>query len=382
MKILVAGGGTAGHISPVLAIIASIRKLNKEAEILFVCSGKDFELDLLKKNNINYKIIPTGKYRRYGRGKFVELIDVKTQILNVKDFGRTIKGYKYSRKIIKQFKPDVIFLKGGHVSLPVGLAASRMNVPYVIHESDIVMGKANKALSKKASAIAVSFPVEAYRDIKNTKIYFTGNPVRPEFYINSDLKPKAITEQKPNIMIFAGSQGAESINNVLFENIELLLKNFDVLHIAGRAGVERARFVKHRLPKELKKSYETYDFLSDEMVAAYKWADIVVARAGMNSLSELAALSKPSIIIPLASSTNNHQFKNADYLAKQGAVRMLLQSDLEGKRLINEISKLASDQKAMSYLSTSIHKFFRPNASTAIAELILKLGIGINKKEV
>jgi len=366
----------------VLAIIASIRKLNKEAEVLFVCSGKDFELDLLKKNNINYKIIPTGKYRRYGRGKFVELIDVKTQILNVKDFGRTIKGYKYSRKIIKQFKPDVIFLKGGHVSLPVGLAASRMNVPYVIHESDIVMGKANKVLSKKASAIAVSFPVEAYRDIKNTKIYFTGNPVRPEFYINAELKPKLKKEQKANIMIFAGSQGAESINNVVFENIELLLKNFDVLHIAGRAGVERARFVKHRLPKELKKSYETYDFLSDEMVAAYKWADIVVARAGMNSLSELAALSKPSIIIPLASSTNNHQFKNADYLAKQGAVRMLLQSDLEGKRLVNEISKLASDQKAMSYLSTSIHKFFRPNASTAIAELILKLGIGINKKEV
>lgn len=381
MKILVAGGGTAGHISPVLAVIASIRKLNKEAEILFVCSGKDFEIDLLKKNNISYKIIPTGKFRRYGRGKFAELIDVKTQIQNIKDLGRTVGGYNYSRKIIKQFKPDAIFLKGGHVSLPVGLAASRMNVPYVIHESDIVMGKANKLLSKKASAIAVSFPVEAYKDVNNPKMYFTGNPVRPEFYINAELKPKLKKEQKPNIMIFAGSQGAESINNVLFENIELILKNFDVLHIAGQAGVERARFVKHRLPKELKKSYEPYGFLSDEMVAAYKWADIVVSRAGMNSLSELAALSKPSIIIPLAGSTNNHQFKNANYLAKQGAVRVLLQSDLEGKRLVNEISKLASDHEAMSYLSTSIHKFFKPNSSTAIAELILSLGINRNKKE-
>jgi len=335
-----------------------------------VCSGKQFEIDLLKKSGINYKIIPSGKFRRYGRG-IKEFADFKTQFQNIKDLSKTLGGYRYSRKIIKQFKPDVVFIKGGHVGLPVGIAAARMKIPYIIHESDAVMGKANSLISKKASVVAVSFPVEAYSNVSNPNLYFTGNPVRPEYYVNSAEGSKKPKEQKPNILIFAGSQGAEAINSMVFENIELILKSFDVLHITGEAGVERARFIKHRLPRELKKSYEPHAFLSEEMVAAYKWSDIVIARAGMNSLSEIAAMSKPSIIIPLPGSTNNHQYKNAQYLAKQGAVRMLDQSKIEGKRLINEISKLAGDKDAMRYLSNSIHKFFKPEASTDLAKIIL-----------
>ncbi len=359
-----------------LAVIASIRKLDQDAEILFVCSGKEFEIDLLKKSGINYKIIPSGKFRRYGRG-LKELIDFKTQLQNIKDLSKTLSGYKYSRKIIKQFKPDVVFIKGGHVGLPIGIAAARLKIPYIIHESDAVMGKANSLLSKKASVVAVSFPVEAYSQVSNPNLYFTGNPVRPEYYVNSTEGLEKPKEQKPNIFIFAGSQGAEAINSMVFENIELILKSFDVLHITGESGVERARFIKHRLPKELKKSYEPHGFLSDEMVAAYKWSDIVVARAGMNSLSEIAAMSKPAIIIPLPSSTNNHQFKNAEFLAKQGAIRMLDQSKIEGKGLVNEISKLANDGKAMNYLSSSIHKFFKPEAGTDLAKIIIAVA---NKK--
>ncbi len=373
MKILVAGGGSAGHISPVLAVIASIRKLNPEAEILFVCSGKSQEVSLLKGAGVNYKIIPSGKFRRYGRGYLREAIDIKTQIQNASDLGKTLRGYSYAKRIIKDFKPDVIFIKGGYVGVPVGRAAAKLKVPYIIHESDVVMGKANKMLSKKATAIAVSFPVEAYADVKNSNLYFTGNPVRPEYYINSDIKAKAKKEQKPNIMVFAGSQGAEFINEMIFENIELFLKNFDLLHITGEQGIERARVVRHRLPAEYKKAYEPYGFLTDEMIAAYNWADIVVARAGMNSLSEIAALSKPSIIIPLPTSTNNHQLKNAQYLVKLGAVRMFEQSDLGGVRLINELSKLINDPKSMEYLKTSIHKFFKPNAATDLARIVIGL---------
>jgi len=373
MKILVAGGGTAGHISPALAVIASIQKLNPNAEILFVCSGKDFEVDLLDDSGIKYKVIPAGKFRRYGRGVLRESVDLKTQIQNIKDLGKTIKGYNYSRKIIKQFKPDAVFIKGGHVGLPIGMAASKLGVPYVVHESDAVMGKANKILSKKASAIAVSFPVEAYAEITNPRLYFTGNPVRPEYYIGADAKPKSKLEQKPNIMVFAGSQGAESINDIVFDNIELLLKNFNILHIAGDRGIERARVVRHRLPAELKRNYEVYGFLTDEMIAAYNWSDIIVSRAGMNSLSEIAALSKPAIIIPLPSSTNNHQMKNAAYLANHGSIRLLKQDDAMGMGLINEISKLSSDRDAMSYLAQSIHKLFKPHASSDLAKIVLSL---------
>jgi UDP-N-acetylglucosamine--N-acetylmuramyl-(pentapeptide) pyrophosphoryl-undecaprenol N-acetylglucosamine transferase len=378
MKILVAGGGTAGHISPVLAVIASIRELNPDTEILFVCSGKDYEIELLKKSKIDFKIIQSGKYRRYGRGFIKEALDIKTQAQNVRDLGRTLRGYSYAKKIIKDFKPDVIFIKGGYVAVPVGRAASSLGIPYIIHESDSVMGKANTMLSKKASAIAVSFPKEAYKDVDSERIYFTGNPVRPEYYVAADRKVAHHKEQKPNILIIGGSQGAESINQTVFDNIELFTKNFDVLHITGEQGIERARYMRHKLPKELKKSYEPHGFLANEMVAAYNWSDIVVSRAGMNSLCEIAALSKPAIIIPLESSANNHQVKNAEFLAGHGAIRILRQQEVEGVRLVNDISKLWTDKSAMQYLSESIHKLFKPEASVNIAKIILAIA---TKKE-
>ncbi len=336
---------------------------------------------MLKHSGVNYKSIPSGKFRRYGRGKFREITDFKTQALNATDILKTIKGYSYSRKIIKQFRPDVVFIKGGHVGLPVGLAAAHLNIPYVIHESDVVMGKANSILSKRASAIAVSFPKSAYHIENTSKLYFTGNPVRPEYYIAAEPIAKKSDEQKPNIMIFAGSQGAEFINNLVFDNIELLTKNFNILHIAGKQGIERARVIKHRLLTEYRRSYDPHGFLTGEMLAAYRWSDIVVARAGMNSISELAALSKPSIVIPLPSSTNQHQLKNAQYLARHGAVRLLLQDDLQGVRLINEISKLASDQSSMQYLANTIHKFFNPDASISLAKIIINLAAK-NKRPV
>ena len=171
-------------------------------------------------------------------------------------------------------------------------------------------------------------------------------------------------------MIFAGSQGAESINANVFENAELLAKNFHILHITGEQGIELGRVVRHKMTKELQKYYEPVDFLANDMIAAYNWADIVVSRAGMNSLCELAALSKPAIVIPLPSSTNAHQLKNAQYLAKQGAIRLFEQKDLKGLALVNEISKLADDKQALSYLGESLHKFFRPSAALDIARLI------------
>lgn len=376
MKILVAGGGTAGHISPVLAVIASIRKLDKNAEILFVCSGKPNELSLLNESGINYRVIPSGKYRRYGRGFFAEAIDLRTQAKNIKDIGMVFRGYSYSKKIIKEFKPDVVFIKGGYVGLPVGLAAKKLKVAVVVHESDIVMGKANLRLASSAKYVAVSFPNANFPDIRPNKLVFTGNPVRSEFYPASDSTNNTKSKQKPNILIFAGSQGAEAINENIFENVEILAKNFNILHITGEQGIELARVVRHRMPSDLQKFYEPVDFLSKDMIAAYKWADIVVARGGMNSLCELSALSRPAVIIPLPSSTNSHQLKNAEYFSKQGAIRLFNQSELNGLALVNEISKLTEDSKAMQYLSQSIHKLFMPSAATDLARLIIRAGGG------
>ncbi len=355
-----------------LAVIASIREHNNQAQILFVCSGRDYELKLLEESGIDYKIIPSGKYRRYGRGRLREALDIRTQLKNAQDVGRVARAYAYSRKIIRQFKPDAVFIKGGYVGLPVGLAAGHMGVPYVIHESDVTMGRTNQKLSKKASAIAVTFPIEAYQGIAGqAKMHLTGNPVRPEFYPTHHSASTADTRQKPNILIFAGSQGAEAINENIFDNIELFCRNFNLLHITGEQGIERALYIRHKLPTELQKFYEPVSFLTSEMAPSYRWADVVVARAGMNSLAELAAMSKPAIIIPLPSSTANHQLKNALYLAKQGAIRILPQDDMEGVGLVNEVSKLTSDPEALSYISSSVHKFFRPQAADDIARLIV-----------
>lgn len=354
-----------------LAVIASIRKLEPNSEVLFVCSGKDYETSLLRHAEIEYKVVPSGKYRRYGRSVTRELMDIKTQFENIKDLPKIIKGYTYSRSIIRSYKPDVVFVKGGFVGLPVGFAASQMNVPLVIHESDAVMGKTNEILSKRASIVAVSFPIEAYSRISTEKLHFTGNPVRPEYMIAAEEGAETTDKQKPNILIFAGSQGAQAINKAVFDDLELLLKNFNLLHVAGEREVERARFLRHRLPSELKKSYEPYSFLTDEMLAAYRWADIVVSRAGMNSLSELAALAKPAIVIPLPSSTNNHQMVNAQILARMGAIRLIKQDELTGVKLSAELSKLANDHSARNYLSNSIRKFYKPDAAAEIARLVI-----------
>lgn len=357
-----------------LAVIASIRKLEPQTEILFVCSGKDNEISLLKHSGIDYKIVPSGKYRRYGRSRLRELMDIKTQWQNLNDLPKILRGYTYSRSIIKKFKPDVVFVKGGYVGLPIGLAASQLKVPLVIHESDAIMGKTNQILSKKAQAVAVSFPPDTFDGIDETKLHYTGNPVRPEYQQAADETADREDKQRPNILVFAGSQGAEAINNVVFEGLELICKNFNILHVTGHQGIERARFYRHRLPAELRRNYEPYSFLTDEMIAAYHWSDLVVARAGMNSLSEIAALSKPAIIIPLPSSTNNHQLANAQYLARQGAIRMLLQEELTGVRLVEEVSKLMGDHSSRLYLAESIHKFYKPSSAVDIARLIIANG--------
>ncbi len=342
-----------------------------DAEILFVCSGKPVEVGLLEQSGIDYRVVSAGKYRRYGRGKLAELADVPTQMQNLRDAGKIIKGYVQARKIIRTFKPDAVFCKGGYVGVPVGLAAAKAHVPLVVHESDVVMGQANRFLTKYAQKIAVSFPLDAFDERLRHKLVFTGNPVREDFIETAaQATPVKHTIQKPNIFMFAGSQGAAALNQLIFENIELIVKNCNLLHVAGEQGIEQARIVRHRLPAELQGNYEIHSFLKSDMALAYVWADVVVARAGMNTLSEIAAVAKPSIIIPLPSSTNNHQLKNAQYLARAGAIRLLPQDDITGLKLMNEITSLVEDTSARVYLQESIHKFYVPEAASRIAQLI------------
>lgn len=337
------------------------------------------EQKILAGAGIEYVRIPAGKFRRYGRKFYQAAIDARTNWHNFRDFFKFNGGVFRAYQVVRKYRPDVVFVKGSYVGLPVGLAAKWLKIPLVLHDSDTVLGMTNKILSKSAVALATGFPEEFYKDYGLSNIVYTGNPLRSSALRGSKLEAKAhfaITEQKPNVLIFGGSLGSHAINHTVFDHLEAFAKRYNVIHVVGEVEIERARFLASRLPKELKGSYRPYSFLRDEMGMAYALADVVVSRGGANSLCELMHWSKPAIIVPLPTAANNEQLKNAQYLARAGALRLLTEKDLTGMRLLNEIEKLFASPQDMRYLATTIHKFTKDKAAQELAQLIWDTGQG------
>lgn len=378
MKIVVCGGGTAGHITPVLAVIDALRRFDPTVEIVFIGSGSEVEQKLLRPFDVEYKTISAGKFRRYRRGWKRELTDIKTNQKNAADLVRFSKGYFQAKKIIKRFKPDVVFTKGGYVTVPVGLAASKLKIPLVIHDSDVVFGMASRMLSSKATVIATGFPVEAFASSPvQDKMVYTGNPVRTELLSSSLQKAKTtfgFQSKKPIIFILCGSQGAEAINQVIFDGLELITKHYNIIHHTGAQGIEQARVAAHRLPADLQNCYQPFEFLQDELTDALFLADAVVIRPSASVVAEIAAHSKPAILIPSPHSANNHLQKNAEFIERKGAARILNQSDLSAVRLCADLEKILASPKAKKYLQTNIHEFWVSDSAKRIAKLIEKAG--------
>jgi len=348
---------------------------------LFIGAGGEIEKSLLTKYKIDYKTISAGKFRRYRRGWKKELTDLQTNKKNAVDLVRFSKGYLQAKKILRTFKPDVVFTKGGYVTVPVGLAASKLKIPLVIHDSDIVFGMASRILSSRAQMIATGFPTEAFQDSPLlNKLIFTGNPVRTELLSTSLEKAKrtfSFTSNKPTAFILSGSQGAEAINEVIFAGLDLILRNYNVIHHTGKQGIEQARVAAHRLPSELVGNYRPYEFLHSEMADALFYSDAVVIRPSASSIAEVAAHSKPTLLIPSPYSANNHQQKNAEFLVRMGAARILNQPDLSAIRLCAELDRLLASDKTKKYLQTTIHEFWVPDAAARIAKLILDCAKGV-----
>lgn len=345
--------------------------------MLYIGSDGPLEAQVLKSAGVEYTAISAGKFRRYNRHWLQAALDVKTNWDNSRDFIRFNRGILQARKVIRKFKPDVVFVKGGYVGLPVGLVAGRAKIPLVIHESDIVFGLTNRYLIKRAQKVAVGWPLEFYKSYDRRNFVFTGSPLRRSA-IKGNRRAALIqfrlTEEKPNIFVIGGSRGAESINSLIFENLSTILKKYSVVHVTGEQDIERARFVASRVEKELQKYYRPYSFLHNEMGLGYACADIVVSRAGANSLSEIAAWSKPSVIIPLSSSANNHQTQNAQALSRMGAIRLLPQTELSGFKLIHELDTLMSDKQSRKYIGATMHKFYEADAARKLAGIISDLG--------
>ena len=308
MRILLAGGGTGGHILSTLAVAVALQNKDKDIELLYIGSHKPQDKELVEAAGFQFRAISTGKLRRY------------FSLQNLVDSFSFIKGISEAQNILQKFKPNVVFAKGGDVALPVVMAAKRLKIPVVVHESDSRLGLTNRLAVAGASKVAVSFPVVNYIKAHpklakyKSKFVYTGLPIARG--IIDAPKKKFFTNDRPIVLVAGGSQGALAISKILWQTLPELLSKYNVIHQAGKLNHDRARDVKKELPGDLGRSYIVMGFDVDEYRKAMKAADLIVARAG-SSIFEFQALGKPVILIPLPGSANNHQHHNAMFLSSQ-----------------------------------------------------------------
>lgn len=362
MKVLVSGGGTAGHINPGIAIAKYIKSKNPNCEILFIGTQKGLETKLVPRENFELKLIKVRGFKR--KLSTDTLVAVK----------ELFQGLHEARSIIKEFKPDIVIGTGGYVCGPVVFNAARMKIPTLIHEQNAFPGVTNKLLSRFVDKVAISFE-ESEKFFKNgKKVVFTGNPIRSEL-LNTDRKAAreklGIEKDKPFVVIFGGSRGAEPINKTVSELISLHKdeRKFYLLFATGEAQYDK---IMKRLGNLNSKYIKVVPYIYNmaEVMAA---SDLVVSRAGAITLSELTALGVPSILIPSPYVTANHQEYNARALEKQGAGIVILEKNLNHNILYEQISDLLKDRDKLGEMAANSKKMGITNASEKIYDIIEEL---------
>jgi len=366
MRILFTGGGTGGHVFPLIAIIREIRKLypRKDLEFFYIGPEDEFGSILLSQEDVRIKTISTGKIRRYL--SFQNIVDVLFKIpLGV------IQAFYHLAKI----DPQLVFSKGGSGSLPVTLCAKLFKIPVFLHESDVVPGLSNRIASKWAKKVLTSFPKTEYFDL--SKITLVGNPVRSEILDGSEEKAKELfdlTLEKPVLLFLGGSQGAEFINDFVLRILNNLLQDFEIIHICGIANLKEIQAeMQVVINKDLEKYYHPYSFLDEEKLKhAYKAADFVVSRAGSGGIFEIAAMGLPSILVPLPSAAANHQAKNAYAYAETGAAIVMEQDNLTPNFFLEKIRYIFVRPETLEKMREEALRFSKPLAAKTIARNILE----------
>lgn len=325
-KIVFTGGGTAGHATPNLALMEKLDR--REWEVHYIGTADGVEKNLVgARSDVIYHEIAWGKLRRYFDWR------------NFTDPFRVIKGYFQSKKIIKEVKPDVLFSKGGFVSVPV-VAAAKGKCPVIAHESDYTPGLANRLAAPFATTICMTFPDTA-KFVRHGKGVHTGTPIRPELYRGSREKGLAFTGlsgKKPVLLMVGGSLGAQKVNDALREALPLLLPDFDIVHLCGKGKVE---------PNLAVEGYLQYEYINEEMADLLALSDVVLSRAGANAIFELLALRKPMLLVPLPSaSTRGDQLLNAAYFAKMGYAAVLQQEKMTSVKLGEALHALYRNRAA------------------------------------
>lgn len=321
-KIILTGGGTAGHVTPNIALIPHLKEAGYE--IVYIGSYDGIEKRLISDfPEIRYYGIATGKFRRY--------LDVK----NLTDPFRVIKGYAEAKKILKEEKPDILFSKGGFVSVPVVRAAASLHIPCIIHESDMTPGLANKLCIPVAGKVCCNFP-ETLKMLPEEKAVLTGSPIREELSNGNKVAALQLcnfTTSKPVVMVIGGSLGAASVNQIVRGALEKLLVDFQVVHICGKDKVDDSL--------EGVSGYKQFEYLKTELKDVFAMADVIISRAGANAICELLALKKPNLLIPLpAGASRGDQILNAASFESQGFSMVIQEADLTPDLLVEKVQEL------------------------------------------
>lgn len=378
MRVVVSGGGTAGHISPILATVDALKSLDSDLQVLYIGQAGSMEAKIAAASGIEFAAIQAGKFRRmHGVSKLRQVLDLSTLGLNARDSTRVLRGTVSSLQLLRRWKPDVVFVKGGYVGLPVGLAAHLLRIPLVIHESDLVPGLTNRILGRWATRIAVGFPVKGYRAFEPDRLVYTGTPVRSELKAKHRLEGLATFELNPDMpvmLVTGGSQGARAINDCLVASLPQLLPQVQIIHLTGEGESDRVRFAVQRLGKlPHAKRYHPYAFILKEMAEALAAADVVIARAGAQTIAELAYLKKPTILIPNYLHAG-HQVDNARLLSRAGAVQVLEEPGLTPAKFTTAVRNLIGSEDEQARLGRAIAEFAKPQAAQELAEAILGAG--------
>ena len=350
-RIILTGGGTAGHVTPNIALIPKLRELGYD--IQYIGSYNGIEKELIEPFGIPYHGISSGKLRRY------------FSLQNFTDPFRVIKGFGEARKLIKGLKPDVIFSKGGFVSVPVVLAGKRCKVPVIIHESDMTPGLANKLAIPSAVKVCCNFP-ETIPHLPEGKAVLSGSPIRAEL-LHGDKKRAytytCLTPEKPVILVVGGSSGSKIINDTVRSLLPQILKNYQVIHLCGKGNLDPTL---HNT-----EGYVQYEYANAELADFFAVSELVISRAGANSICELLALHKPNILIPLSrNASRGDQILNANSFQKQGFSYVIEEEELTDQTLSEAIQTVWT--KRADYIH-AMESSDQMDAVTTITNLIEKL---------
>lgn len=344
-KIILTGGGTAGHVTPNLALCPELKK--NGFEINYIGSYNGMEKDLVEKSGIPYYGISSGKLRRY--------FDLK----NFTDPFRVMKGYFEARHLIKKLKPDVVFSKGGFVAVPVVMAASHAGIPVISHESDMTPGLANKLSLAFCTKICCNFP-ETLQYLPEDKAILTGCPIREELLTGdkeSGLKLTGFNSSKPVLLVMGGSLGSVKVNQAVRSILPDLLKDYQIVHLCGKGNLDETLT---SMP-----GYVQYEYMSEPLKHLFAMADIIISRAGANAICELLALQKPALLIPLsAAASRGDQILNAKSFKKQGFSDVLEEEDVTPETLYQAVSSLYENRE------TYIQAMKNSNQSNAVLRVV------------